>query len=92
MIFPLPQHAWGKRPLVAPSHSQDSVQRMRAAASAGSKNSMSMETSIGKDLVSTFMPGWRPADMARTHQRMNPVTERSVASAPACNASGIRCP
>ena len=33
-IFPLPQHAWGKRPAAAPSRSHPSLQRMRAAASA----------------------------------------------------------
>ena len=41
-IFPLPQHACGKRPAAAPSRSHPSVQRIRAAASAGSKNSRSM--------------------------------------------------
>lgn len=41
-ILPLPQQACGKRPAAAPSRSHPSLQRMRAAASAGSKNSKSM--------------------------------------------------
>ena len=63
MIFPFPQHAWGKRPLVAPSRSHDSVQRISAAASAGSKNSISTGSPKRKALVSTFMAAWRPTDM-----------------------------
>jgi hypothetical protein len=97
MILPLPQQAWGKRPLLAPSRSHDSVQRMRAAASAGSKNSMSMGTSIRKKVVSSFMPAKGLANMTGSHppkhrHRRKAVTERSVASAPAWRASGIKCP
>jgi hypothetical protein len=62
MIFPFPQHAWGKRPLVAPSRSHDSVQRIKAAASAGSKNSIS--TGSPKEGVAFhFHDGWKTTDM-----------------------------
>ena len=53
MIFPFPQHGWGKRPLEAPSRSHASVQRMRAAASAGSKNSRS--TLAPKEWLTTLL-------------------------------------
>lgn len=44
MTFPLPQMVWGKSPLAAPSLSQASEHRRRAAASAGSKNSSFMKS------------------------------------------------
>jgi hypothetical protein len=78
MIFPFPQHAWGKRPLVAPSRSHDSVQRISAAASAGSKNSIS--TGSPKKGVTFHLHGH--VETGR-HDRKRESGKRSPRQAPA---------